>query len=116
MLLRIAFRKLFLKQITSSPIQLNCSRSFINTSLCGRFCTSTNEVAIKKSYGDDVKTIEQIQKMFKCTLDEAAAIYHRATPFDLKSFRTKFTFLLENGATLSVLIEYSHLLNMSSGK
>lgn len=65
---------------------------------------------------NDAESIEKIRIMFACTLEEANAIFHQVKLLDLKSFRMNFTFLLENGATLSVLTEYCHLLNMLSGK
>lgn len=111
-MLRIFVRKLFSKQITLSPIPSIGPERFVNASRYDRYCTVANEGATKNSHDNDVKSMKLIKKMFKCTAEEANKIFHQVSPLDLKKLRIKFTFLLEHGATLLVLMDYCRLLNM----
>lgn len=119
-MLRIFVRQLLLRSF--SPIRTSYLKNIVNASLYCRYCTSANvevadKIASKNIPGNyDVKSIEQLKRIFKCTDEEAKRVFQQIDPLDLKLLRKKFLFLTKNGATLPVLMDHCHLLNMSTGK
>lgn len=118
---RIFVRQLILKQPPVQSWHSNNLKNIVNTSLCGRYCSSTNVNETNEATSEnvpeiDAKTIKQIQSTFKCTPVEAENIFHQIDILDLKSLRKKYMFLVKQGATHSILMEHCYLLNESISK
>lgn len=120
-MLRVFVRQLILKQPPVLSWRSNNLKNIINTSLCGRYCSVpnldvTNETSSENAPQIDVKTIKQIQSVFKCTPVEAENVFHQIEFLDLKSLRKKYMYLIKHGATHSILMEHCYLLNESISK
>lgn len=118
-MIRIFVRQLFQKQFTILQLtsDKNNLRTIANASLRCGYCNLSNEIHTTKVHKDEVaKQIKQMKNLFKCTDNEAEQIIQQIALNDLKLFRKKFTFLIQNGATLHVLMEHCYLFNMSIGK